>query len=412
MSVRGPLTIPVLDGYLHCKYLGLLRIDGQPGEISEFASLLGARHASVRAAALEKIVHQFGDHTLSGVVLTPDSLRSGALFLLDADLQRDSTSIRFDGLQRVPGTSVLGDFHYVPVLFRADRHLHRTDRALLELLGLLLSRVQGTAPTYGFIYHGNDCRRSKVRFSHEPRGAMGLLDELSRLQQGEVQPRLVLNDHCPECEFSGRCREQAIREDNLSLLRGLGQKAIAAYARKGIFTLTQLAHTFRPRRKGKRSGDRSKKRYFALQALALRDRRVYVLGTPDVPTDEVQIYLDLEGTPDDGFVYLIGLIVCDGATQKEYSFWADSKDQELSIFENFLAVVARYHSLRIYAYGGYERVFLKRMRLNSSRKKLVDRIVDSLVNVLGIVYSHFYCLSLGGLKPSPSGDGFQRVRAG
>jgi predicted RecB family nuclease len=181
-----------------------------------------------------------------------------------------------------------------------------------------------------------------------------------------------------------------VREDNLSLLRGLGQKAITAYARKGILTLTQLAHTFRPRRRGRRSGGPGKKRYFALQALALRDRRVYVLGAPDIPTGEVRIYLDLEGIPDDGFVYLIGMIVCEGTTQTAYSFWADSKDQESSIFEEFLAVVARYHYPRVYAYGGYERAFLKRMRRNSRHKRLVDRIVASLVNVLGIIYTHFY----------------------
>jgi uncharacterized protein YprB with RNaseH-like and TPR domain len=216
------------------------------------------------------------------------------------------------------------------------------------------------------------------------------MGELSRLQRGELKPRLTLNDYCPTCEFSAKCHEQAVREDNLSLLRGLGQKAITAYARKGILTLTQLAHTFRPRRKGKRSVSPSKKRHFALQALALRDRRVYVLGTPEIPTGEVQIYLDLEGTPDEGFVYLIGMIVCEGATQTQYSFWADCKDQEASIFDKFLTVVARYDSPRIYAYGGYERTFLKRMRRNSTRKKLVDRITDGLVNVLRIIYTHFY----------------------
>jgi predicted RecB family nuclease len=391
VSVIGPLTIQVIDGYLHCRYLGLLRSTGQRGEISDYGASLGIRRSSVRAAALGRIVRQFSDHALaSGILLTPDVLRGGAPFLLDADLQRDDISIRFDGLQRVPGPSALGDFHYVPVLFVADRHLHRTDKALLEFLGLLLSDVQGAPPRYGLVYHGSDCRLSRVRISTDLRGAKSLMGELSRLQRGEVQPRLVLNDHCPTCEFCTKCHEQALREDNLSLLRGLGQKAITAYARKGILTLTQLAHTFRPRRKGKRSGSPSKKRYFALQALALRDRRVYVLGTPDVPTGEVRIYLDLEGTPDDGFVYLIGMIVCEGATQTAYSFWADSKDQEGSIFEAFLAVVARYQSPRVYAYGGYERAFLKRMRRISKRKKLVDKIVDGLVNVLGIIYTHFY----------------------
>ena len=128
MGVTGPLTTQVLDGYLHCRYLGLLRISGQRGEISEYAASLSIRRASVRAAALERIVRQYGDHVLaSGILLTPDVLRGGAPFLVDADLQRDDISVRFDGLQRVPGPSVLGSFHYVPVLFVADRHLHRSE---------------------------------------------------------------------------------------------------------------------------------------------------------------------------------------------------------------------------------------------------------------------------------------------
>jgi hypothetical protein len=181
-----------------------------------------------------------------------------------------------------------------------------------------------------------------------------------------------------------------VREDNLSLLRGLGQKGISAYARKGILTLTQLAHTFRPRRRGKRSSRPSQKRYHALHALALRDRRVYVLGTPVIPTGSVRIFLDLEGVPDQGYVYLIGMIVCDGATQTTYSFWADTKEQERTIFERFLDVIARYEAPRVFTYGGYERAFLKRLRRRTQRKKLVDKILDGLVNVLSIIYNHFY----------------------
>ena len=44
------------------------------------------------------------------------------------------------------------------------------------------------------------------------------------------------------CEFKQRCHLQAKGEDNLSLLRGIGEKEIKNYSRKGIFTLTQLAH--------------------------------------------------------------------------------------------------------------------------------------------------------------------------
>jgi predicted RecB family nuclease len=267
----------------------------------------------------------------------------------------------FSGLQRVPGNSEVGGFHYVPVLFDAERHVQKFQRELLEVLGLLLGNVQGTRPNWGIIYHGPDCTMTRVQFSQDTRVARGIMQELLRLQRGELQPRLHLNDHCPTCEFRERCRDQAVRGDSISLLRGLGRKETAAYARKGILTLTQLAHTFRPRRKGKRSGRRNSKGYHALHALALRDHRVYVFGTPVVPSATARIFLDIEGAPDEGFVYLIGIIVRDGATQTTHSFWADSKDQERSIFEQFLTVVAGYETAGFFAYGGYERLFLKRL---------------------------------------------------
>src|SRR6516225_3784274 len=100
------------------------------------------------------------------------------------------------------------------------------------------------------------------------------------------------------CEYQRRCREQAEKEDSLSLLRGISEKEIRGLARKGVLTLTQLAHTFRPHRKGKRAVQRNHKRHHALQALAIRDRRIYILGTPKVPKSPVRIYLDMEGVPD------------------------------------------------------------------------------------------------------------------
>ena len=44
----------------------------------------------------------------------------------------------------------------------------------------------------------------------------------------------------------------------------------------------------------------------------------------------------MEGMPDEGFVYLIGLVVVQGDTEKRLSFWADGKDQEADIFQRFL----------------------------------------------------------------------------
>jgi predicted RecB family nuclease len=384
------ITRDVLEGYLHCKTKAHLKLAAQQGSASDYEKLLVASRGKVRQTAIGKILERHPATELARAIpLTIAALRAGPSFVLDATLEDDLLSLGFDGLKRVDGPSKLGDFHYVPVLFHEGRLVRQEQRRLLEVYGLLLSRIQGRMPGYGVVWHGEECRTTKVPLSPDTRMAERLLRDLKQVEDA-VPPRLVLNDHCQVCEFRGRCRQQAIREDNLSLLRGLGEKELSSYFRKGIFTLTQLAHTFRPRRKGKRVLRQTTHRYHALHALAIRDSRVYLFGTPKLADAPVWIYLDLEGLPDEGFVYLIGMTVVQGGSEEQFSYWADTKDQEQEIFERFLEQMDQYDHFRVFCYGGYERTFLKRMRKSAARKQPVDRVLDALVNVLSAVYSHAY----------------------
>ena len=171
------------------------------------------------------------------VPLDVSTLKSGPAFVLDALLEDDTLSIRFDGLQRAVGPSKLGDYHYVPVLFHGGGSARKEQRLLLDVCGLLLSRVQGRMPGHGVVWRGRECRTTKVRLNPDPRKAERLLWDLQPSREAGP-PRLVLNDHCQVCEFRQRCHDQAVQEDNLSLLRGLGEKEVNGYARKGILTLT------------------------------------------------------------------------------------------------------------------------------------------------------------------------------
>ena len=92
----------------------------------------------------------------------------------------------------------------------------------------------------------------------------------------ESPPKLILNDHCQVCEFRQRCHDQAVQEDNISLLRGMGEKEFKRLNRKGIFTIAQLSCIFRLRKRGKRVKRQHHPHYFALQAAAIRDKKIYV----------------------------------------------------------------------------------------------------------------------------------------
>ena len=54
--------------------------------------------------------------------------------------------------------------------------------------------------------------------------------------------------------------------------------------------------------------------------MAIRDKRVYLFGTPEVSFAPVRIYLDIEGLPEEGFVYLIGMTVVEGGTERHLAF--------------------------------------------------------------------------------------------
>jgi hypothetical protein len=100
--------------------------------------------------------------------------------------------------------------------------------------------------------------------------------------------------------------------------------------------------------------------------------------------------VDIEGNPDEGFIYLIGVIICDGERVEQHSFWADAQDKEATIFDQFLGIVSHYDAPRIYCYGVYEKTFFTRMRRHARRKKHVDAVLAALTNVLTIIFSHFY----------------------
>ena len=153
-------------------------------------------------------------------------------------------------------------------------------KPLLEMFGLILSEVQGRIPEKGILRHGGT-RDKVIHFSRGLRMGVRRLRALMEMQRSDLPPPLILNDHCQVCEFRDRCNAQAVEEDNLSLLRGLSETEIIRLRSKGIFTVTQYSYTFTPRRAKRRAKNPSRPRYFALQARAIREKHIFVHGTPD-----------------------------------------------------------------------------------------------------------------------------------
>ena len=121
-------------------------------------------------------------------------------------------------------------------------------------------------------------------------------EKITALLSSPTPPDLVLNRHCAECEFQARCRKIAVEKDDLSLLGEMKRRNARNYRSKGIFTVTQLSYTFRPRRRPKKLRDKREKYHHSLKALAIREKKIYVVGSPELKIEGTPVYLDVEGS--------------------------------------------------------------------------------------------------------------------
>ena len=101
-------------------------------------------------------------------------------------------------------------------------------------------------------------------------------------------------------------------------------KAMHRYHRKGIFTVRQLSYLFRPRKKRKPRTRLAVVHHLGLQAPALRMGKVYLHATPTLTRQSTELFLDIEGNPDQHTYYLIGPLVREGGQTYQHSFWADT----------------------------------------------------------------------------------------
>jgi predicted RecB family nuclease len=227
--VRQPSLISreVLEGYLNCKYKGHLKLKGEQGTKSDYEAMMSEWRIEHKRRACDKLaLHYREGEILREVEVSVAVLRKGVPLILDPFVRDDTLSLRWDGLKRIEGPSRLGSFHYIPILFNEGEKIRREQRWLLELCGLIIGDIQEKQPAHGIVILGDRLTAAKIELKAGPRQARRYLEEIKKLVEVGSPPDFLLNDHCQICEYRERCHLQAVKEDNLSLLRGMGEKTI------------------------------------------------------------------------------------------------------------------------------------------------------------------------------------------
>jgi predicted RecB family nuclease len=378
------ITSDLVEAYSLCPRKAFLLLAGEPNPGPHEYVRLSDEQAAASRQARRASLEEAGE--LSHGVGATD-LRIGLKVLADAELEAGGLKARCDFLAKVSEPSRLGRFSYEPVKVVGTFRASRPDALGLAYQGFVLGEVQGRLPALGTLVLLGD-RNSKVKLAARYKEVRRIIETLRAWVKAPASdaPPIILNKHCPSCPFRDACLQQAEKEDNLSLLDRMTPKLMRKYHDKGIFTVKQLSHIYKPRRSRKKA-KRQVRHSLELQALAIRTGKVHVEHLPELPRGPVELIVDLEGIPDRDEYYLAGLLACRGGEAEYLSFWADDAAGEAAMWSGLVERIEAFPDAPVYHYGSYEKkAFASLAKRHGKGKDLVKRLVNVAASVYGKVY--------------------------
>jgi len=294
-----------------------------------------------------------------------------------------------DGVVITKNSTLSKKLYYEPLLVIGTDKISKAHRVELAFSGYVFGKLYEEMPIHGRIVT-SDQRTHKIKLKVLYDDVEKILRNTKIWNSGDEndKPATYLNGHCQLCSFKVRCKIQAEKEDNLSLLDRMTPKVIKKYYKKGIFTLKQLSYTYKPRRRSKRGAKWSAKFNFELQALALRENKIYIQKLPKLDRKKTEFFIDFEGIPEKRFNYLLGISCLKNAKFSHSSFWADSLKNERGIFESLLSMLRKHPEAPVYHYGNYELVALERASKKYSLKS--KDILERMVNINSYIFGKIY----------------------
>jgi predicted RecB family nuclease len=207
------ITSELLEAYLACPMKSYLLSNGEKCSENKFAALYQTQKDSYRHAGIRRLEGILSQGVARGQIEPLNFKKARWQLALDQAFDMDDLSANIHAIQRVPTEGRLSDF--IPVHFVHLNKLSRANKMTAVLDAIVLSKVAGQPVSVAKVIHGDAWTTIKVRIAAHVHGLTKTFGKMRVLLAAACPPDLVLNRHCPECEFRDRCREKAIEKDDL-----------------------------------------------------------------------------------------------------------------------------------------------------------------------------------------------------
>ncbi len=197
-----------------------------------------------------------------------------------------------------------------------------------------------------------------------------MIDVMKEVFENASPPDPSFGYECKECPFYKECLDLSQKEEDLSLINGVGEKRKKILIKAGFGDLKTLSNAD-PYEIAKYAGiSLDEANSIVKQAKSLKDHRPIMLKKVILPHSDHEYFFDVE--KDDEDLYLFGLLVDD-----TYHYFMLSNDNWKEWFD-FIKVLSLYPNAPIYHYDRFDRDVIHKFGKisNTDLRNVLPRFVD------------------------------------
>ena len=379
--IQMQISNEIILSFIHCPYKAYRKCQSEFGEISDFEKFFSELKHSQKFLFMETLSiarTQIGSHSEEN----NSTHNFGTIF--NPKFTNPSIEIILDGIEFKDENKA------IPILLTPFEKVTETDKLFVSMQASFIQSQFNINIESCKIVSGKNFKQTKFKLFSTVKTVNKLLNDLDKVLSNLNAPTFFRNPHCQVCEFQKNCFEKLRESDDLSLLGGLRRKEIQRLNKNGIFSIFQYSFTFKPRKQKKYS--KIVRLDHSLKALSIREKCVYIKEIPKFSKSQVNIFLDIEGVIDEGYIYLIGLFIKDYHGRSYYSFWANSAEEEEKIFIEFINTILSFPDLQIFYYGNYDIRSLGKIakRVNAYYQKEFQKIELKSINLHSTISNKLY----------------------
>ncbi len=270
---------------------------------------------------------------------TFSKMQTGVNVLNHSWIGSDNYVAKTEQLVKVSKESSFDSFAYVPLFYRKNLRLKKYFVMEGVFLTLICSEMQGTEIDYFLVKTKDEQLQIDVE------------DQLDVLEQDLLLISNIVNKitiptpnytrDCKICEWKQYCKNLAKVTGDLTLISGIGKRIKSELKKLNINSVSELASA---NLENTNLEFTSKKHleYIQLQARSFVNDEKIIRESIQFPEKTTELYVDIEGSPYQDFVWMIGCLVKEKGNVEHKNFLAKSPKEEQSMFESFLEFLKEY----------------------------------------------------------------------